>query len=267
MGEGDDGGEDILKIYLCDTKLGIVAGKMSKMDSTMTQSGKLLSVLAGLPQARTMPEGVKIDLRTASWTSGIYKVRVEGPVWVGKNGLVGDGQADLKNHGGPDNVILAYDAEHYPEWRNWLRMPQLELGAFGENFAVAGFTDETVCIGDIWRVAAWNGAASADAAGEGVLLQVSQPRQPCWKLARRIGTPEVVKLTMEKRWGGWYLRVLKEGYVAAGMTIERQARPHPEWPVRSAVWTMYERKKQREQAALLAALPEISERWKRELGE
>ncbi|MEI8196880.1 MAG: MOSC domain-containing protein [Phycisphaerae bacterium] len=231
----------------------------------MTQTGKLLTVMAGLPQTRTMPEGVKIDLRTASWTSGIYKSPVSGPVWVGQNGLTGDGQADLNNHGGPYNDILAYDADHYPQWRDLLGLPQLELGAFGENFAVAGFTDETVCIGDIWRVGPGNGGDVA--VEQGVLLQVSQPRQPCWKLARRIGTPEVVKITIEKGWGGWYLRVLKEGYVAAGMTIECVSRPHPEWPVRTAVWTMYERKKQREQAARLAVVPEISVRWRRELVE
>jgi MOSC domain-containing protein YiiM len=221
----------------------------------MEQRGTLVSVLVGMPQTRLMPETGKIDLRTASWTSGIYKTAASGPVWVGVGGMRGDGQADLKNHGGPDNVVLAYDTGHYAEWRAILNRPDLEWGSFGENFAVEGFSDDSVCIGDVWRV------------GDEVELQVSQPRQPCWKLARRIGDPRVVKHTMERGWGGWYLRVLKEGQVQAGMSIERIARPHAEWPVRAAVWLMYERKKDRARAAVLAGLPELSARWKEEILE
>lgn len=230
----------------------------------MIPQAKILSVLVGLPKTRLMPENNIIDMRTATWTSGIYKDPVAGKVWAGKNGLAGDGQEDPKNHGGPDNVLLAYDARHYPDLRTRLNHPHLQPGSFGENLSLEPlpltspeFTDETVCIGDIWKV---RGAGLAE-----VILQVSQPRQPCWKLARRVGTPEVVKIAMETGWGGWYLRVLQEGYIAAGMTIELTERLHPEWPVREAVWLMYERKKDRARAQVLAQIPELSERWKREL--
>ncbi|HEY4329474.1 MAG TPA: MOSC domain-containing protein, partial [Phycisphaerae bacterium] len=115
------------------------------------------------------------DFRDRVWESGIYKEKVEGEVRVTAGGMEGDEQADLYNHGGPDNVVLAYDAGHYPVWRQKLEMPELAYGGFGENFTVTGFTDATVCIGDVWIV------------GGELKLQVTQARQPCFKLARRVG--------------------------------------------------------------------------------
>ena len=213
----------------------------------------LLSVQVGLPQRRVMPAGVRVDLQHPHWTSGIFKEAVRGTVEVTQEGIGGDGQADLEFHGGPDNVVLAYDAELYPMWREVLGKPELPFGAFGENFTVEGLSDDEVCIGDTWQV------------GETLRLQVTQPRQPCYKLGRRLGTPEAVRLTIEKGWGGWYLRVLQEGFAEAGMAIELVERPHPEWPVQQAVWLMYDRKNQPERAGLLAQVPELSARWKQEL--
>ena len=190
----------------------------------------------------------------AIWKSGIFKSPVAGAVSVKPTGILGDEQSDLENHGGPDNVVLAYDAGHYPVWHEVLG-EELPYGAFGENFTVRGFTDEEVCIGDVWEV----GAA------EGLLLQVTQARQPCSKLARRLRRPEIVKMVMESGWGGWYLRVLREGMAEAGMAIRRVGRVHPEWPVAEAVQVMYARRHEVSRARELAALPELSERWKREL--
>jgi len=199
-----------------------------------------------------MRDGVRVDFRTAAWSSGIFKSAVSGSVAIMRGGVVGDEQADLENHGGPDNVVLAYDAEHYPVWRETLGMPGLEYGNFGENFTVRGFSDESVCIGDVWRV------------GE-VLLQVTQARQPCYKLARRLEQPHIVKMVRENSWGGWYLRVLREGEVEAGMEIECVERRHPEWTAAKAVQVMYARKKDLESARNLSKLPELSARWKHEL--
>ena len=103
----------------------------------------------------------------------------------------------------------------------------------GENFTLAGeFSDPTVCIGDTWIV------------GEeksGLLLQVTQPRQPCYKLARRIGTPLVVKLVRQRGWGGWYSRVLREAVVEKGMTAKLLERLHPQWNCVAAAHAMYAR--------------------------
>jgi MOSC domain-containing protein YiiM len=220
-----------------------------------TMRGRLLSLQAGPVMDLLTPQAALPDDRPAGWRSGIFKAPISGPVNVTSAGVEGDQQADLKNHGGPDNVILAYDAGHYPVWRDRLTLPDLAPGSFGENFTVAGFSDDTVCIGDVWHV------------GPELILQVTQPRQPCFKLARRLGRPDIVKMIVENSWGGWYLRVLHEGTAEAGMAIRLGERRHPEWPVARAVQTMYARKADPAPALALASVPELSARWKRELVE
>ena len=195
-----------------------------------------MSIQVGRPRLSTVADPTGMDPRHGPWLSGIFKGIASGPVAVTMRGIAGDGQADPRFHGGPDNVALAYDLEHYEYWRGALEMADLPPGSFGENFSVRDLPDETVCIGDIWRIGTGQGAG-------GVTMQVTQPRQPCWKLGRRLGHPQVVKMVMEKGWGGWYLRVLEEGIAEAGMGSELVERPHPEWIVQDAVWLMYRRKK------------------------
>lgn len=216
-------------------------------------NGAVVSVTAGPVQTLTSPLGAPTDSRAPAWTSGIFKSPVTGFVRVTQTALEGDQQADLKNHGGPDNVLLAYAAAHYAFWRKELALPDLAFGSFGENVTLAGdFSDETVCVGDTWKIGP-------------VVLQVTQPRQPCWKLARRLNRPEVVKKVIDRGWGGWYSRVLAEGAIATGMAVELLARPHPEWNLIRAVKTMYARNHSPDAAGQLARLPELSARWKQEL--
>jgi MOSC domain-containing protein YiiM len=215
--------------------------------------GVVVSIQVGTVQRHVMPQNVRVDFRHPFWTSGIFKSPITGPVRVNTTHIDGDQQADLESHGGPDNVVLAYDAAHYPDWRTELHMPDLAYGSFGENFTVTGFSDDTVCIGDIWQV------------GPALTLQVTQPRQPCYKLARRLRQPHIVKMIHDNSWGGWYLRVLTPGKAAAGMEITRTKRPHPEWPVAKAVQLMYRKAANPEPAQTLASLPELSARWKEHL--
>ena len=123
---------------------------------------------------------------------------------VTPTGIEGDGQADLVNHGGVDKAICVYPLAHYPHWQEMIGR-ELSPAAFGENFTVDGLTEADVCIGDTWRV------------GEDVLVQVSQPRQPCWKLARRWQRKTLALEVQESGKTGWYFRVLEEGTVQAGM--------------------------------------------------
>jgi MOSC domain-containing protein YiiM len=225
----------------------------SAANSAPAARGRLLSIQVGRVTEHAAASATPLDGRPPQWRSAIVKSTVQGPVAVSAGGIDADEQADLKNHGGPDNVVLAYDADHYPLWRTRLNMPALTYGNFGENFTVAGFSDDTVCIGDVWHV------------GPDLILQVTQARQPCYKLARRLKQPEIVKLVRENSWGGWYLRVLQPGAAEAGMDIALAERPHPQWTVARAVQTMYARKVQPARAAELSALPELSARWKCEL--
>ena len=122
-----------------------------------------------------------------AWTTAIYKDPVEGFVQVSKLGIEGDGQADLKNHGGHDKAICVYPAEHYDYWQGEVGLPKdFHRGAFGENLTVGGINEETVSLGDVWQVGTTK-------------LQVSQPRQPCWKLARRWGVKDLALQVQKKR--------------------------------------------------------------------
>ncbi len=155
---------------------------------------------------RTLGRESAADRFDQAWTTGIFKTPVEGPVHLSSLGFTGDGQADLTVHGGPDKAVCVYSADHYPGWRHTLGIDPFPFGAFGENLAIDGLDEEQVCIGDVWSV--------GDA-----LVQVSQPRQPCWKLAmkwrRRTLTDEVVASGHT----GWYFRVQREGTVAAGASL------------------------------------------------
>ncbi|RUS47116.1 MOSC domain-containing protein [Cohnella sp. AR92] len=134
--------------------------------------------------------------------SGIYKEPVAQPVRLGLTGIEGDEQADLVNHGGPDKAVCVYSRDHYPHWERVLGR-SLPIGAFGENFTVEGLSENEVHIGDTYRI------------GDAV-VQVSQPRQPCWKLAMKWSLDELPVLVTEKGATGFYFRVLEPGLVGTG---------------------------------------------------
>lgn len=126
--------------------------------------------------------------------------------------LTGDDQADRRVHGGPDKAVYAYPSEHLPLWNDDLGM-DLGPGAFGENLTTAGLLEPDVCIGDIWT---WGNA----------VLQVCQPRYPCFKLAMRLGRPDIIKRFLASGRSGWYLRVLHPGNVSLTAPIDVTER-HP----------------------------------------
>lgn len=160
--------------------------------------------------------------------SAIAKQAQSGAVQVGPLGLVGDEQGDTKFHGGPDKAVHLYASAHYPDWRAELgELPVLaSVGAFGENLAVDGVSEETVCIGDQWRIGS-------------VVLEVSQGRQPCWKLNDRFGVPDMARRLQDTLRTGWYCRVLQAGEIGAGDEIALLARPHPAWPIARMMDVLY----------------------------
>lgn len=184
------------------------------------------------------------------WTTGFFKEPVAGAVRLGATNLEDDGQADLVHHGGPDKAVLAYSAEHYPGWRESMNNPSLPFGAFGENFTVAGLTEADVCLGDTWQV------------GDEAVVQVSQPRQPCWKLARRWRIKTLALEVQQTGRTGWYFRVLTQGSVAAGMPFVLRERPHPDWTIERANRVMHTDKSDIAAALELAAIPLLSENWR-----
>ena len=161
---------------------------------------RIVSVNVGLPRDLPHRDGVV--------ESGIVKESVEGPVAVGRTNLAGDGQADLSVHGGPDKAVYAYPHEHYAAWARELGRGDLEPGRFGENLTLEGILEDEARIGDTLRM----GTA---------VLEVSQPRVPCFKLAIRMGDPAFAKPFLRSRRTGFYLRVLEEGEVRAGDPVAR----------------------------------------------
>ena len=152
--------------------------------------------------------------------SGFVKQPLTGTIRVTERGVSGDEQADLRVHGGRDKAVYAYPSSAYPRWRDAAprHAARLVPGAMGENLTIAGWSDGDVAIGDTVRI----GTA---------LLQVTEPRQPCYKLALAFGDGRMVRLFMAVGISGWYYRVLEPGVVAAGDAATCLARPNPAWTI------------------------------------
>ena len=185
------------------------------------------------------------------WTTGFFKEPVLGVRQVTPHGIEGDGQADLINHGGLDKAINVYPSEHYAMWSDELSLP-LGAGAFGENFSTLGMTEREVCVGDVFEC-------------EELRLQVSQPRQPCWKLARRWRIKDLALRVERTGRTGWYFRVLSGGTVQAGMTLTLVDRPSPQWTIATANDIMHHRKADVAAALELAACTGLSTSWQQSL--
>lgn len=160
--------------------------------------------------------------------SGIAKQARARPLFLARAGFEGDEQGDPVYHGGPEKAVHHYAADHYAMWR--ARWPDslvaLAPGAFGENLSTLGMHEENVHIGDIYRV----GAA---------LLQVSQGRQPCWRLNRRIGREDAARQMQASGATGWYYRVLEPGLVARGDGFSLLERPCPAWPLARLIRALF----------------------------
>ncbi|NJD06468.1 MAG: MOSC domain-containing protein [Methylococcaceae bacterium] len=183
--------------------------------------------------------------------TGIYKRPVDGAQQVTVNGLAADEQADLENHGGPDKAIYAYTLENYNYWRTELGR-EFGPGQFGENFTVTGMPDEAVHIGDVFRCGA-------------LLLQVTQPRVPCFKLGIRMGDKAFVGRFHHSGRVGFYLRVLETGSVEAGTAIEPVRRDPAALNIRDAMLALTKGPRQQEIIAQALAIEALSEAWRQSL--
>lgn len=164
---------------------------------------KLISVNVGLPR--------EVTWKGRTVTTGIFKEPVNKRVMVRSLNLDGDGQADLTVHGGADKAVYVYPFEHYDYWHGELSNTELPPGIFGENFTTTGLREEELNIGDCFRIGTVN-------------LMVTQPRLPCYKLGIRFGRPDMVKRFLASRRTGFYFRVLQEGEVGVGDTLELVSR-------------------------------------------
>lgn len=152
--------------------------------------------------------------------SAIRKQPVRGPVRITQLGLDGDEQANAKNHGGPHMAVHHYPFDHHAFWREQIGDHLLldDAGAFGSNMSVTGLTENDVKLGDCFQL----GSA---------VLEVSQPRMPCWKIEHRFGQTGMVAKIIKTGKSGWYYRVITEGTAQAGDMLEKVSASAAEWTI------------------------------------
>lgn len=183
--------------------------------------------------------------------SAIDKRPVEHALKVKRDGFEADAQGDRKRHGGAEKAVHHYPYDHYAAWRHETAAPILgQSGAFGENLSTTGMDESTVAIGDVFRVG-------------GALLEVSQGRQPCWKLNIRFDVADMAKRVQVTGRTGWYYRVLEEGIVSPGDELSLFDRRAPEWTVRRLWHAMYVDALNLDDLAAIAALEPLADTMRR----
>lgn len=205
---------------------------------------QLLSVNTAQPQ--------EVAWQGKTVRTSIFKQPVSGPVAVLAEHLAGDGQADLRVHGGPDKAVYAYPQEHWAYWRQLLPAAQLVPGAFGENLTTLGLLEPEVRVGDCFQL------------GTAVLLAV-QPRQPCFKLGIRLARPGIVREFELARRSGIYFRVLQPGVVAAGNSISLVQRSPHAVTIQDMVTCLAPGPHDQEVVRALLATPYLSPSWQARL--
>ncbi len=203
-------------------------------------AGQLVSVNVG------MPADVEWQGRTVH--TGIWKHSVAGRRMVRRLNVDGDGQGDLNGHGGVNRAVFVYQLESYQYWQRFLRRDDFRYGQFGENFTVEGLADDQVWVGDRYRI----GSA---------LFEVSQPRVTCYRVGLRMNEPQMPTLLVAHRRPGFYLRVLEEGWVEGGDTIECVERGPEAMTVAAVDGLLYLPNRARRDLVRALRIPALSQGW------
>lgn len=182
------------------------------------------------------------------YSTAIDRRPVAGPLALSVEGFDGDRVSDLSVHGGPDKAVCCFASEHYADFSARLGRP-LEIPSFGENLTLAGLLETAACVGDTFAI----GTAA---------VQITQPRQPCFKLAGKLAEPRVIEWTYATGQCGFYFRVLQPGHVAPGAALALMARPHPELTIARLLRVRADASAEPELASRLAELPELSASWR-----
>jgi MOSC domain-containing protein YiiM len=184
--------------------------------------------------------------------TGIFKTPVQGRIAVRRHNLDGDAQADLTVHGGEHKAVYAYAEEHYSYWEQALQRRGLAPGMFGENLTTCGLLESTVCVGDIYRI----GSA---------VLQVTQPRTPCAKLAKKFARPQFPKEFLLSGKSGFYFRVVQEGDLATGDEVILLQRDPHQVTVRNVLGLTDLKGFDRELATRALEVEALAPEWREEL--
>ncbi|MEO8662594.1 MAG: MOSC domain-containing protein [Bryobacteraceae bacterium] len=205
----------------------------------------LVSVNVSLP--------VTVETGGGPVVTGIFKKPVEGKVNLAGYNLAGDRQADLTVHGGPYKAVYGYASEHYDFWREQFPDKEMPWGMFGENLTTEGLLEGDLRIGDRLRIGT-------------TLLQVSQPRMPCYKLALKFNRSDMVKRFWASGRAGFYFSVVEEGELQKGDAIVREAEGAPAISI-SEVVSLYRNRTPAREAMERAIASPLAPSWKEEFRE
>lgn len=184
-------------------------------------------------------------------STGIFKRPMAGPVAVGTIQMTGDKQADLLNHGGADKAVYGYPWEHYGRWATELQRDDFTVGQFGENLTTEGLLESELSIGDRLRIGS-------------VLLEVSQPRVPCFKLNIRMKSPTFSKIFLKSGLVGFYFRVIEPGQLEAGDGITLLPIGHPRTTIVEAVEARFFDTKNMDAIKRILSNPALATAWRRD---
>ncbi|WDM22665.1 MOSC domain-containing protein [Paenibacillus polymyxa] len=201
---------------------------------------KILSLNVGMPK--------QIQFNQKDVSTGIFKSATDEYLYLSYLNFEGDGQGDLVHHGGKEKAVCVYPYEHYPFWENELRRP-LDYGAFGENLTIKGLLESEVCIGDVFKL----GKA---------IVQVSQPRQPCYKLSIKYGVPDMPLKVQQTGHTGFYFRVLEEGVASKADGLSLLHRHPKAITVSFANRIMHQEKNHIEGIKQILEVEELSLNWR-----
>ncbi|MNO14462.1 6-N-hydroxylaminopurine resistance protein [compost metagenome] len=204
-----------------------------------------------LLKAINIGQPAAMDYQGKEVMSGFVKTPVTGRIYLSSLNLEGDGQADLVHHGGADKAVCVYPFERYAYWEQELGL-SLKPGAFGENLTTEGMLEDRICIGDIFQF------------GE-AFVQVSQPRQPCYKIAARYGVKELPVMVQQTGYTGYYFRVLQEGRVAPEDTLCLKQRHLAGITIQYANEIMFHDKKNAAGIQNVLDVEELSSSWRETL--
>ena len=204
---------------------------------------ELISINVSLP--------IDIEYEGKILSTGIFKKPVDSPVYVSRNNLAGDRQVDLTNHGGEHKAVYAFSCDHYPYWRKVLGKPELNYGQIGENLSISGFDESILHIGDQLQVG-------------GCLLEITQPRVPCFKLGIAVGNKKMPRLFVQHFATGIYLKVLQEGVIETGHKVELVSSGKHQLSVKHLFRSYYDKQFSDAREVLETALeiPELSHEWR-----
>lgn len=202
-------------------------------------------VLVGIQVGTTRTMVDTLGEASKSWQSSYVK-EPKSEAWVGKINLSGDSQTNVPNHGGVNRVILGYAEEHYSAWKAELRV-ELPYGAFAENFTISGMSEANACVGDIYEIG-------------NSIIQISEPRIPCWKISNRWGIEDLLQRVIDTGRTGWFFRTLQEGNIEQGQSMILVDRPYPKMTIAEINDVLVNRKNDKDAASEMANCTLLSER-------